>query len=199
MDKKEQRLLAKKIRASITEEDNIYLKEQIWKHLLESEIFQTADAVCSYFSFGTELDTSLINQRILDSGKALFLPKTDFENKKLNFIRITNDTEYIEGYQKILEPKDGLALSDFSYKKLLVLLPGLAFDREKYRLGYGGGFYDRFLAELKDREAVIKRKDFNDFSYHTALLAFSAQEVEHVVIEEFDEKVDYIVTDKGGF
>ena len=78
----------------------------------------------------------------------------------------------------ILEPKDGEEVLDVD----LTITPGLAFDKEGYRLGYGGGFYDKFFAKVDTIRMGI---------------GYSEQIVDEVVHEEYDKKLNYLLTDKG--
>jgi 5-formyltetrahydrofolate cyclo-ligase len=99
----------------------------------------------------------------------------------LQFRHWTPDTEMVEGAFKALIPASG----DWVIPQVLIV-PLLAFDGDGYRLGYGGGFYDRTLEGLRAKGPVF-----------TIGFAFSAQEVRKVPIDATDERLDIIVTEKG--
>lgn len=190
--KQKQRLQAKEKRNEIGEADRERFSGQIHKRLQSFPGYQQAEVVFSYASFGSEVDTWGINQTVLDDGKRLYLPKTDVSHQKMEFYPVTSLQELVPGYQGILEPVDACFRTGREIlrknSRLLLLLPGLAFDRAGNRLGYGGGFYDRFLAEyLCGRIA---------YCTELVMLAFSTQEVKTVETEQTDYKVRHIITEQ---
>ena len=183
------------------------LSSRIAERLFALDIYKNATIVLSYASFRSEVITDEINQRVIADGKKLYLPKTYVKEQRMLFYRVEDpDTELISGAMGIREPRedtdrlfigekverlDGLeGESGKSGSALrmttLVLMPGLAFDRVGNRLGYGGGFYDRFLAE------------YPSFADQTILLAYDIQRTdENLPAEETDRKPKLILTDEG--
>ena len=116
-------------------------------HLITSSEFSKASVIASYISYGDEPSTKELNQAILQSGKELYLPRV--VDQDLDWVRWSGDEDQLapsKFAKQILEPT-GSALSDLSPIQLIVV-PALRIDRSGYRLGQGGGFYDRALPKL---------------------------------------------------
>ena len=114
-------------------------------------------------------------QRALDEGKRVAVPKVYGE--EMRFIYLEDLTQVSKGYAGIPEPiADAPVAED---KRALVLMPGLAFDPQGHRIGYGGGFYDRFLAQEPD--------------HPTLALCYEFQMQAHLDTEEFDIPVDTVL------
>jgi len=121
-------------------------------HLLELPEISKASVIASYFSIGTEPDTQELNQAIIAAGKTLLLPRINEE--VINWVRWDGTSENLNVNGKFQEPVGEI----FSELDLidLVLVPALAVDPDGYRLGQGGGFYDRALPELRAwKHAVV--------------------------------------------
>lgn len=114
-------------------------------HLLSLPEISSASVIASYASYGTEPSTVELNQAIISAGKTLLLPRINGE--EIEWVRWDGQQESLTRNGKIEEP-----LGDV-YKDLdsisLVLVPALAIDPDGYRLGQGGGFYDRALPKLR--------------------------------------------------
>ena len=138
-----------------------------------------ARAVLGFASFGTELPTDATMEAVLASGKRLLLPYVD--GRRLCAAAVGSIDELAPGYRGIREPVVRTPLDPAAAD--VVLVPGVAFDRRGRRLGYGGGFYDGFLAEIPRKIPRIG-------------LSFDLQVVEDVPIEDSDEAVDVVVTER---
>ena len=143
----------------------------------------------SYFlfvSFRSEVETmGLINQ-LLGGGKIVSVPFVSVKEKKMTAVRLINPGEdLVPGYYGILEPSRKIV----DERKIdpagidIVVLPGSVFDEKGGRLGYGGGFYDRFLA-LEIRPSALR-----------VALAFDMQVLEEVPQQPHDMPVDFIITE----
>ena len=137
-------LLRKEIRekkAALTPEQiekaSLDLTEQFCSHPLYKE----AKTVFAYLSYNQEVRTESLIRRAWAHGKAVAVPK--IIDGEMVFLRLEEGDPVEEGYKGIPEPVKEIPLRD---PTALVLLPGLAFDPQGHRLGYGGGFYDRFLS-----------------------------------------------------
>lgn len=175
-----QRKEAKELREGLS---NVYRKEcslSIEKHVRSTLMYHEAHAVFSYASFGSEVDTWEINRKILKDGKRLYLPKTYPKEMKMIFYPVTDLSELEAGYMGIYEPLE-IGNHEVKEDRILMLMPGLAFDREKRRLGYGGGFYDRYLAQYPELTTIM--------------LAYAKQEMPRIITEDTDRKVMQIITE----
>lgn len=147
--------------------------------------YQAAGVVSYFVSFRSEVNTVPVIQDALENGKRVLLPITELEKKQLIFSELRNFAiELSPGAYGILEPGREYIRPVPGEEIDIVLAPGLVFDLRGYRVGYGGGFYDRFLASLEERPLVVA-------------LAFDLQVIkEPVPHEKYDIPVDLIVTEK---
>lgn len=113
-------------------------------NLLEISEIQSAQVIASYFSYGDEPVTHLLNQRLIAAGKVLLLPR--ISGSEMIWVRWNGEDTTLDSSKKISEPT-GEPFKDLA-KIDLVLVPALRMDSDGYRLGQGGGFYDRFLPKL---------------------------------------------------
>lgn len=154
----------------------------IFEKLVNLDEYMTAENILVYASIGSEVKTDDIILDALANGKKVFCPKvTDKKKGKMEFVRITAPEDLSLGYFGIREPviTDESELASFSevnpgYKtgsdgdgldhmegdfvldkaRTLVIMPGVAFDQNGNRIGYGGGFYDRYLSEYPDLQTI---------------------------------------------
>lgn len=117
--------------------------EHSFEYLLSSVEFSSADVIASYVSYGDEPDTSHLNQAIIDAGKTLLLPRIN--GIEMDWVRWSGDHSHLKKFKKFLEPIG----EHFDGVIDLVVVPALRIDRRGFRLGQGGGFYDRAL--IKDQ------------------------------------------------
>ena len=193
ISKEKVRKKAVETRDSIDEESRQQKSEEIAKKILEADWFKEADIVLSYHAFRSEVEVDALNRAVLTQGKKLYLPKTYVKEKQIRFFEITDLSKLKRGYQKIWEPTG--EEPEFSFeavkeeqKKVLMIMPGTAYDARGYRMGYGGGYYDRYL---NAHEAEWKMIDFM-----TVFAAFSEQKMILIPGERCDVKPDVIVTEK---
>ncbi|WP_313232756.1 5-formyltetrahydrofolate cyclo-ligase [Tissierella praeacuta] len=183
MDKK---ILRKKIlqkRAELSTENIVNYSNIIENKLYKMDYYKNAKTIMSFISFGDEIITHEIIKNSIKNGKSVVVPITIPETKKLKVSKILDFSELEIGYYNILTPKkDFLRFIDFNTIDL-VLVPGVVFARDGYRVGYGGGYYDRFLSKFKEKVNTIG-------------LAFDLQIVEEVPKDSFDIPVDFIITEK---
>ena len=120
--------------------------KQIQKNLKRIEAYRTAQTIASYYSIGSEVKTQDIMQEIISDGKTLALPKVN--GNALVFYNVKKFEDLEEGEFGIMEPKQNCPVVD---KFDIILVPAVAMTRTGQRLGYGKGFYDRFLAGKTSR------------------------------------------------
>jgi len=137
-----------------------------------------------YLDFRNEVKTDFIINYCLLHNKKVYIPICIPETHELCISRITSLEELQSGHYGIREPMpEYIRLSDSSLVDL-VLIPGIAFDNSGNRIGFGAGYYDRFMKRL--RPGAVK-----------AALAYFFQVVDHVPSEEHDIPTDYIITEKS--
>ena len=134
----------------------------------------------TYISFRDELDTKKLNQYLLERELNLALPVIDFKTKEINFFMYHKDTELIENQFSILEPKN----KDEVIFPKIIFIPLLGYSKSGFRLGYGGGYYDKYLS----KNGIDDVKKIG--------IAFSFQEVLEIPVEDHDERLDWILTEK---
>ena len=118
--------------------------EHSFEYLATSSEFSQADVVASYMSYGDEPDTHQLNQTLIAAGKIVLLPRINGEN--IDWVQWNGSAETLQNQMKILEPT-GPAFTELE-KIEVIVVPALRIDRSGYRLGQGGGFYDRALPKL---------------------------------------------------
>lgn len=140
-----------KVRNALTKEERQRAAFLLTERILGHQWYYLSDAILCYASYGSEISTEELIREALSAGKKVFLPRV--EGEKMTFYRVSGLAELVQGYKGIPEPK-GDTESCFgggqSAEKTLLLMPGVAFDRYRNRIGYGKGFYDRFLAEYPE-------------------------------------------------
>ena len=126
---------------------DVLLTERILGH----QWYYRAEYILCFVSFGSEISTWDILCTALEAGKKVYVPKVLREDTpKMCFCRIRSMEELTRGYRGIPEPRDVSEVYVYTEdmaERTLLLMPGAAFDRYRNRLGYGKGFYDRYLAD----------------------------------------------------
>ena len=175
MDKKQLRAQIRALKRAMTEEEICQRSQALGKLFRESDVYKNARTIYGYLPYNQEVRTvAMLEQAILD-GKRVAVPKV--YGDEMRFIYLTDMTRVETGYAGIPEPvEDGPVAEDDT---ALVLMPGLAFDPQGHRIGYGGGFYDRFL----EREP----------NHPTLALCYEFQMLPHLETEEHDIPVDCVL------
>ena len=163
--------------AKAIEEKSLFIQEKLF--LLKE--FKEAGKILFYVGVKTEVRTK---QMILDAlalGKIVCVPKSDFEKKIMNAVQIKNLNDLEETQFGLLEPKRG---KEVPAEELdLIIVPGVAFDLRGTRLGYGGGFFDKFLRKTSRNAVKIG-------------LAFECNLEESLPVTSHDEKMNKIITEE---
>lgn len=172
--------------------DNIENKGKINKDriiankLYESEYYKEVSKIFIYVSFGAEINTKIIINKALNDGKKIYIPRSDYKTKLMEAVQIKSLNELIEDSYGILSPN--LENEPIDPNELdLIIIPGVAFDKNGGRIGYGAGFYDRYLKRItKDNHKRIPK----------VALAYDLQIVEKVPMYKEDMPIDYILSEK---
>jgi len=151
------------------------VSEKMQKRLKKINVFRNAQKIGVYYPIGSEILTQDIIQELLSNGKDVFLPKVIGGN--IEFRKITNFSNLEKGSFDIMEPKDDCQIDN---NLDVVLVPTVGISPIGVRLGYGHGFYDRFLAEHKTA---------------TISLTLEKQIVKNIPKSEHDIIIDWIVTE----
>ncbi len=143
-EKKNVRREMKQLRASIPPDEKHSLAIKMRENLFASDIYKSAELILTFISVGDEPDTREILKRAWQDGKAAAVPKCLPEHR-MEFFLIDSFNDCKDGAYGIPEPKSFCRKADVTGSNVLCIVPGLAFDRTGTRIGYGGGYYDRFL------------------------------------------------------
>ena len=140
-----------------------------------SPLYKEAKTIYGYLPYNQEVRTIPMLEQALRDGKRVAVPKVYGDEMK--FIYLDDLSKVEKGYSGIPEPILDEPVADDA--TALVLMPGLAFDPQGHRIGYGGGFYDKFLASEPD--------------HPTLALCYDFQMLPHLETEEFDMPVDCVL------
>jgi 5-formyltetrahydrofolate cyclo-ligase len=150
--------------------------KRIQEFVINSTEFQPVKVVGAYFAFGSEVKTDLIIERARLLGKKIALPRV--KEDKITFYELSSSKYLIRGRFGIMEPVPYKRVSKID----LLVVPGIAFDKKGYRLGYGKGYYDRLLSGKRT------------FSIG---LAYSFQLLENLPHDRYDKRLDAIASEDG--
>ena len=175
MDKKELRRSIRERKRAMGEEEIESRSEALRRLFLASEAYQNAKTIYGYLPYNQEVRTVSMLEQALKDGKRVAVPKC--YGSEMKFIFLDDLSKVEKGYAGIPEPiADGPVADDTT---ALVLMPGMAFDPQGHRIGYGGGFYDKFLAA--------------EPGHPTLALCYEFQMLPHLETEEYDIPVDYVI------
>lgn len=180
-----------KRREALDEKSRAIASLKLAERIIGHQWFYRSDTLLIFASYGSEIDTTEIILEALRTGKKVYVPKV--EGDMMNFYRIRSMDYLRPGYKGIPEPvaqaviaadnadEHGKRMELYEYvaeemPHTLMIMPGVAFDPFRNRIGYGKGFYDRYLA------------DKQELKLRTIAVGFQCQEVEEVPVEESDIK-----------
>lgn len=170
-------------RKALNDIDRQSKDSNIFNNVKNEDIFIRANVIFIFVSFEDEVDTHGIINYALGLGKTVCVPKVITRACGMKALKIHNLRDMCRSKYGILEPLDGadeILAADID----LFLVPGLAFDAKGGRVGYGGGFYDRFLLGAKQKADKIA-------------LGYDFQIVDEVPLEATDILIDGIITERG--
>ena len=148
------------------------------ERLLQHPFYQEAKIIATYLSFPHEFQTQGLIEQALKDGKKVLIPKT-YPKGRMDFV-VYNPQQLVKTSFGLLEPQGDLEVVDASQIDL-IHVPGLAFTMEGYRIGYGGGYYDRYLEQ---------------FSGHTLSTIYPCQ-IQDFIPENHDIPVQEVLIDEG--
>ena len=150
--------------------------------LVNMKAFIESDFILLYENYKNEVMTNDIFKIAVSAGKKVAYPRVDGDD--MDFYVVNTKAQLYEGYKGIFEPDESCEIvdtEDISIHNVFMILPGAAFDRLGNRIGYGKGFYDKYL----DKMPYIK----------TVALAYELQIADEIPYETHDRQVEYIVTE----
>lgn len=169
-------------RDMLAELDRARKSDEIWKRLAEVPAFQMAEQALFYVSHGSEVDTTMMRRLTREMGLTVCAPRSRPGDRHMQFHVLPEDEPFSSGPYGILQPADDLPLADLS-RPSVVIVPGVGFDRRGNRLGFGGGYYDRWLAG--DGKGLP-----------TVALAYHEQMVDAIPVRIHDVPVQFVITDR---
>ena len=175
MNKKEMRAYIRAQKRAMTEEQIVAASRALGEKFRRSELYQKASSIYGYLPYNQEVRTVEMLRQAIADGKRVAVPKC--YGNEMRFLWLDDLNAVAPGYSGIPEPIADEPVADD--ETALVLMPGLAFDPQGHRIGYGGGFYDRFLSQ--------------EPGHPTLALCYDFQMVEHLETEEFDIPVDQVL------
>ncbi|MCR5324801.1 MAG: 5-formyltetrahydrofolate cyclo-ligase [Lachnospiraceae bacterium] len=177
---KQKKLIRKKIneqKSKLLTLDICRVSRPIIDKVLSMPEFVEAEAIFTYLEYNQEIITHPIVSKSWEMGKRIAVPR--IVNKVMDFYYIESFDDVLPGYKGILEPIDDNVADE---KKVFIVMPGIAYDMDFNRIGYGGRYYDNYFNEHKD------------IDFFKAALVYDFQIVDHIETEEHDIPVDAIIT-----
>ncbi|HEK9101509.1 5-formyltetrahydrofolate cyclo-ligase [Bacillus pfraonensis] len=166
---------------ALSKEQHKTLSEQIVFSLYEQKEWRDAQTIGITLSMEHEVNTYVIIEQAWREGKKVVVPKCNRETRTMTFRQITNFDQLETVYMSLREPIPALTVEIEANEIDLLFVPGVAYTRRGERIGYGGGYYDRYLLQYKGK---------------TLSLAFGFQIVNYIPTEPFDQNVQKIITEK---
>ena len=166
-------------RKKISKDNKKIWDKKIKEKVIESDFYENAKSIFIYYSTDDEIDTKEIIKKAFLDKKEVYIPKIIGKNQ-MKAVLLRSFDDLVNGKYNIKTSK----LEKSSEKIDLTIVPGLSFDENKYRLGYGGGFYDFYIKNHK--------------SFYIGLF-YQINKSYKLNFDDFDQKLDLIITDKNTY
>jgi 5-formyltetrahydrofolate cyclo-ligase len=158
------------------------MDNEIFDKFVKSDFYKKAKVIFAFVSFGSEVDTKKIIEYSIKDNKIICVPRVKSMEEGFDIYRIRSLEDLEPGFYGILEPKASCERIDYESIDF-ILMPGVAFDRAGGRIGYGGGFYDRYLSKLNKAIPQIA-------------IAYSLQIVDEIPMDLHDMSIGGIITEQ---
>lgn len=172
-------------RGNLTPEERRKKSNVIMEKVMSMPSYEKAEYLLTYISYKSEVGTDALIEYAWKAGKKIYCPKVTGE--EMEFYQITSWDDLEVGYMGIREPgndKKRLLCSENLYKgNHLMIMPGSAFDRERNRIGYGKGYYDKYIEKHAGLETIA--------------VCFDCQLQEYIPTEKYDKRPDILITEKN--
>ena len=180
--KEQQREKFRLIRKAISKKNTYRFNPINIDELFKNKKLNNLKIISSFFSIKSEISTADLNEYLISKNKILSFPVVNPKSKILSFRKFKKNQNLEKGSYKIPEPP----IENEELIPNLIFVPCLAFDIQGYRLGYGGGYYDRTFAYFKSINHQFISVGF----------AYDDQKVNNVIRDQFDYKLNYVLTEK---
>lgn len=171
----------KKLRGNMTLEQKAKLDEALSANFISNSEYNSNDIIFAFVSKEIEVETKYIINHALSQGKKVAVPKCKTEERLMDFYLINSFDDLSKGAYGIWEPDADKCQLVHDFSSGVCMVPGLVYDREGYRLGFGKGYYDRFL---------------NDFKGTTIGICYSRCIVDELPRGYYDKPIDLVLTEK---
>ncbi|MCO7176509.1 5-formyltetrahydrofolate cyclo-ligase [Sporolactobacillus kofuensis] len=158
--------------------------KKVRNRLFDSDLWKNTKTLGITLSIGREIETMAIITRAWAEKKRVAVPKCDPSDRSLHFYKLDSFRQLESGYFGLMEPITEKTRAVDKHAIDLLIVPGVGFDLNGYRIGYGGGYYDRFLQR---------------FSGLTVSLLLQMQLIDAVPVEEHDQNVDWLITEDNSY
>lgn len=150
-------------RHEIPEELRKANNEKICRNMISSATFRYADIILMYYPKDDEIDLRPIAETAIASGKKIAFPRCNPEDHSMVFHYVNSFDELEPGSYNIMEPladAPAFSLSETENSNVICIVPAVVFDKKGYRIGYGGGYYDRYLSGFRGTKVGMAYRDF---------------------------------------
>lgn len=172
-----------KLRDSLGEKERKIKSTMIQEKVIASVAYKEAEIILSYMNYKSEVVTEELVKKALEDGKKVYCPKVNGDIMEFYRIHSVEDAEI--GYMGIREPfpeeEKLLREREISTEKCLMIMPGSAFDKDRNRIGYGKGYYDKYLTQHPGLSTIA--------------ICYVCQIVDKVPEEEYDIRPDVVISE----
>ncbi|MDD7429636.1 MAG: 5-formyltetrahydrofolate cyclo-ligase [Oscillospiraceae bacterium] len=180
--KSELRNRFKTIRKEMPPDEKQKCDSAVFRRVISSAEYKRCSLLLTYVSTGIEVDTMAIIGQALADGKMVSVPRCISGTRLMDFYYISSPDDLEPGSFGVLEPRTDICRKTTEFDGALCIVPGLSFDMKGYRLGYGKGYYDRFLSAHPNMYLLG--------------LCYCRCTVQELISGRFDKPVDSLATDK---
>lgn len=156
----------------------LLINQELQNELYQHPVWQQAKSIGITIAQSHEWQTWPIIEQAWRSNKKVAAPKCRPKDKQLDFYFIQSEADLARQFFQLIEPIQTRTTLALPHQLDLLIVPGLVFDHNHYRIGYGGGYYDRYLAQ---------------YDKVTLALSWKGQIIEHIPTERFDQPVDHLI------
>lgn len=172
-------------RRAIDSETKSNLDRKITQVILGSATYRYADTILLYYAKDDEVNINEVAWTAIKAGKKVAFPRTNPEDRSMQFLYVTGEDDFELRDNGLMEPKDNLPVFEVTgqlQQNVICVIPAVVYDKKGYRIGYGGGYYDRYLSSYRGTKVGVEYFDYV---------------VGQVPSGRFDLAVDVLITEKG--